>query len=111
MRSWSGRGTGNRRKALQRSIAFAFRLIGSTNYGSWPCSITHGHVARALADKAGFADELSAQRATEIIYTLMSQENYGLLVVEQNWTVPAWSAWVERHLRRELFPAEAGEGG
>ncbi|MGH3721678.1 MAG: hypothetical protein ACRDRI_23095 [Pseudonocardiaceae bacterium] len=86
-------------------------MIGSTNYGSWPCSITHGHVARALADKAGFADELSAQRATEIIYTLMSQENYGLLVVEQNWTVPAWSAWVERHLRRELFPAEAGEGG
>jgi hypothetical protein len=44
------------------------------------------------------------QRATEIFYTLMSEETYGLLVTEHGWTVPDWSGWAQHHLRAELFP-------
>lgn len=69
--------------------------------------VTHGHVASALADKVGFAADTSAQRAVEMIYTLMSHETYRLLVVEHDWTVADWSAWVEYHLRIDLFPRTA----
>lgn len=72
--------------------------------------LTHGQVARVLADKPGFADNLSPRQATEIVYTLMSQETYGLLVVDQGWTVAGWSAWVKRLLRLELFPCESSGG-
>jgi hypothetical protein len=39
MRSWSGRGTGSRRKVLRRFRAFAFRLSGSRNCASWRLSV------------------------------------------------------------------------
>lgn len=69
--------------------------------------VTHGQVAGALSAKQGFSGALSVQQATEIIYTLMSQETYGLMVVEHRWSVSDWSAWVERHLRLEIFPTRS----
>lgn len=65
---------------------------------------THSQVTRALAGKPGFSDALTADAAAEIVYAVVSQETYGLLVVERGWSVAAWSAWVERQLCRELFP-------
>lgn len=57
-----------------------------------------------LARRAGFNQHLPAQRATEIVYTLLSEETYGLLVAEHGWTVPDWSRWARRHIQAELFP-------
>jgi AcrR family transcriptional regulator len=57
-----------------------------------------------LARRAGFNPQLPAERATEIVYTLMSEETYGLLVAEHGWTVPDWSSWARRHIQAELFP-------
>lgn len=73
--------------------------------------ITHTHVARALATKAGFAVGVPVERAAQVIYTVMSQETYGLLVVEHGWGVTEWAGWVHQHLLAELFPAadKAGE--
>ncbi len=65
---------------------------------------THSEVARVLAGKAGFNRDLPVPRAAQVIYTLMSQETYGLLVVEHGWAVPDWAAWVHRHIAVELFP-------
>ncbi|WP_371786550.1 TetR/AcrR family transcriptional regulator [Streptosporangium subroseum] len=65
--------------------------------------VTHGAITRELAAKAGFTPGLSVERATQIVYTLLSQETYGLLVVERGWTVPEWSDWVRRHIQAELF--------
>jgi AcrR family transcriptional regulator len=67
--------------------------------------LTHGTVTGELAARAGFNDRLPVERATEIVYTLLSQETYGLLVVDHGWSVPDWSDWVERHLLTELFPS------
>ena len=57
-----------------------------------------------LAARAGFNQQLTAERATEIVYTLMSEETYGLLVAEHGWTVSDWSGWARRHIQGELFP-------
>lgn len=65
---------------------------------------THSAVARELAGKAGFSDQLTAVQAAEVIYTLMSQETYELLVVERGRADGEWLDWVRRHLREELFP-------
>lgn len=64
---------------------------------------THTRVAHELAAKAGADPGVPVQHAAEIIYTLMSQETYGLLVVENGWSVPAWTRWVYQHLRSELL--------
>jgi len=65
---------------------------------------SHLPVIRELAGRAGFNPQLPVERATEIFYTLMSEETYGLLVAEHGWTVPDWSGWARRHSRAELFP-------
>lgn len=65
---------------------------------------SHATVMRELAGKAGFDKELSVEHATEISYTLMSEETYGLLVAEHGWAVADWSGWARRHIRADLFP-------
>jgi hypothetical protein len=59
-----------------------------------------------LAEKPGFTDRISLQRATEIVATLLSPETYGLLVAGQGWTTPDWADWITRHLIVDLFPAD-----
>ena len=65
---------------------------------------SHLPVMQELASRAGFNPQLPVERATEIFYTLMSEETYGLLVAEHGWSVPDWSGWARRHSRAELFP-------
>jgi AcrR family transcriptional regulator len=66
----------------------------------------HALAVDELAEKAGFTDRLSLQRATEIIAALLSPETYELLVVAQGWTTPDWAEWVAAHLVADLFPAD-----
>ncbi len=65
---------------------------------------THGRIVDELAEKPGFNGQISLQRATDVVYTLVSQETYGLLVGEHGWTVPDWADWVGGSLAAELFP-------
>jgi AcrR family transcriptional regulator len=55
-----------------------------------------------LSGKAGYSG-MPAQQAAEILYAVLSEETYGLLVAEHGWEVRGWSAWVERHVRADLF--------
>lgn len=66
----------------------------------------HASAVDELADKPGFTERISLQRATEIIAALLSPETYGLLVVAQGWTTPDWSDWVSSHLTVDLFPTD-----
>jgi AcrR family transcriptional regulator len=67
----------------------------------------HAEAVDELAEKPGFTDRISLQRATEIVATLLSPETYGLLVVAQGWTTPDWADWIATHLIVDLFPAES----
>jgi AcrR family transcriptional regulator len=66
----------------------------------------HALAVDELAEKPGFTDRVSLQRATEVIAALLSPETYGLLVVAQGWTPPDWVEWVAAHLVADLFPAD-----
>ena len=68
---------------------------------------SHQPVMQELAGRPGFNRQLPVERATDIFYTLMSEETYGLLVAEHGWSVPEWSGWVRHHIRAELFPPAA----
>ena len=59
-----------------------------------------------LASKPGFAPGLSADRAAEIVYTVLSDAVYRLLVLECKWSVDAWKEWTEQTLTAQLFPAQ-----
>ena len=59
-----------------------------------------------LAERPGFTDRISLQRATEVVAALLSPETYGLLVAGHGWTPQDWSDWVTQHLRADLFPAD-----
>lgn len=60
---------------------------------------TQRQVVTALSQKPGFTSELSARQAAQIVFSLMSQETYGSLVVEHGWTMQRWSDWVRRASR------------
>ncbi|HEY0815324.1 MAG TPA: TetR/AcrR family transcriptional regulator [Pseudonocardia sp.] len=64
----------------------------------------HNRAVDELADKPGFTADMSLQRATDVVATLLAPETYSLLVVEQGWTAPDWAEWALRHLVLDLFP-------
>ncbi len=64
----------------------------------------HARAVDELAERPGFTVDMSLQRATDVVVTLLAPETYGLLVVEQGWTAPDWAEWVLRHLVLDLFP-------
>lgn len=56
-----------------------------------------------VAEKSGFTEELSVRRAAQVLYAVLSEETYGLLVVEQGWDVADWSQWVSRTVGADVF--------
>lgn len=68
----------------------------------------HARAVDELAERPGFTEDLSLQRATDVVATLLAPETYGLLVVEQGWTAPDWADWATAHLVRDLFPGRRG---
>ena len=64
----------------------------------------HARAVDELAERPGFTVDMSLQRATDVLATLLAPETYGLLVVEQAWTTPDWAEWALRHLLLDLFP-------
>jgi AcrR family transcriptional regulator len=64
----------------------------------------HAIAVDELAEKPGFTDRISLQRATEIVAAMLAPETYALLVVEHGWPPPEWCDWTARHLALDLFP-------
>ena len=64
----------------------------------------HARAVDELAEHPGFTVDMSLQRATDVLATLLAPETYGLLVVQQGWTTPDWAEWALRHLVADLFP-------
>lgn len=60
-------------------------------------------VMSEVAAKPGFAEDLSVRRAAQVLYAALSEETYGLLVVEQGWDVTDWSQWVSRTVGADIF--------
>jgi AcrR family transcriptional regulator len=60
-------------------------------------------VMAQLAGKAGFRSDLPPQRAAQILYTVVSEETYGLLVAEHGWPMADWSAWAVGAVAAEIL--------
>ena len=65
---------------------------------------TMGAFAHDLAAKRGFAGE-SAAWAGDVLYAVICNELYRLLVIERGWTSDAWRRWVYDSIVIRLFPA------
>jgi AcrR family transcriptional regulator len=65
----------------------------------------HAHAVDELAEKPGFTTQISLQRATEIVSTVLSHETYGLLVGTHGWPPQDWADWAIHHIAVDLFPA------
>jgi AcrR family transcriptional regulator len=57
-----------------------------------------------LAAKAGFSTGLSADRAADILYAVVSDELYRVLVVERHWSIEDWQTWAYESAALRLFP-------
>jgi AcrR family transcriptional regulator len=60
-----------------------------------------------LADKPGFNTELGDERATDIVYGLLSEAVFLLFWRDRGWSVDDWTAWVAATLSSQLFPQPA----
>lgn len=61
-------------------------------------------IAGLLADKPGFATDLNLDQAGNLLYTVLSEEVYGLLIVDCGWTPGAWQSWNVETITALLFP-------
>lgn len=60
-------------------------------------------VAQILSRKAGFDPHLKVKVAADIIYGLVSEDTYGLLVVDCGWRPQDWSLWCAATLAARLY--------
>lgn len=61
-------------------------------------------IAEALGRKPGFAPGLTVDVAADLIYSLVSEDHYGLLVVDRGWSTEEWERWCADILVGVLFP-------
>jgi AcrR family transcriptional regulator len=110
--------------ALRRLIEESARIVGRTYplYAVIRAAAAHPEVAELLARnkqqrhaslvaittsfaaKQGFAAGMAAERAADLLYAVISEETYGLLVVERGWPTSDWKAWCQQALTNSLFP-------
>lgn len=67
-------------------------------------------VAGLLAAKRGFATGLGADEAADVLYAVLSEESYGLLVVDRGWDPARWQRWAEAALVAALCRVSAAWG-
>jgi AcrR family transcriptional regulator len=63
----------------------------------------HRRLADVLADKGGLRSDLSVERASDIIFALLSPEVFVLLTNERGWTPAEWAQWVDASLADTLL--------
>jgi len=61
-------------------------------------------LAESLAAKDGYAAAVPVARAADLLYAVVSDEQYRLLVVERGWPAPQWRDWCSSILTNALFP-------
>jgi AcrR family transcriptional regulator len=57
-------------------------------------AIAHRALAQLLADKGALRPDLSVDRATDVIFALISPELYLLLTTQCGWTPEQWQRWI-----------------
>jgi AcrR family transcriptional regulator len=61
--------------------------------------------AGAVAAAGWLTDERQGRRFADVLYAVLSEECYRLLVEERGWTATAWQSWVAELLCRHLTDA------
>ena len=57
-----------------------------------------------LAEKPGFNAEMGEERASDLVYGLLSEAVYLLFCGDRGWAVESWADWVAATLSSQLFP-------
>lgn len=60
-------------------------------------------VVAAISTRVGFNGELSVEDAHAILYTVLSEDSYLLMVREHGWTRNRWLGWVTDTCLRQFF--------
>jgi AcrR family transcriptional regulator len=64
-------------------------------------------VVEAIASRPGFDPALPVADAHGILYSLVSEDGYLLLVTEHGWTPERWAEWVVQTCMSQFFPDAA----
>jgi AcrR family transcriptional regulator len=62
-------------------------------------------LAEAFVAKPGFARDVPADRAADLLYALGTEDSYLLFVLDRGWTADAWQEWVLETLTAQLLLA------
>jgi AcrR family transcriptional regulator len=72
------------------------------HYETDPRFIVQSTAANAMMTKPGARADVSASRAADVLYGILSTELYLLLVRERGWSVADWEHWAFETLRVQL---------
>lgn len=64
----------------------------------------HRQVIEALAQREGFSEDLSLEDALTVLYTVVSEDTYVLMVHECGWSSERWRTWVFATCLTQFFP-------
>ena len=65
-----------------------------------------GQTVAIVDHLGGLRPGLTADRATEVVWTLISPEVYSLLVVRRGWSIEEWTRWLATSMRAQLLRGE-----
>lgn len=68
-----------------------------------------GRFVARLADGGALRAGMSAEQATDVLWTLCSLAIYDLLVIERGWTPDRYEAWLAAALEREILAEPSSE--
>jgi len=60
--------------------------------------------ARILVDAGVITSDAQHSHFADVLYAVLSEESYALLVGERGWTASEWQSWVERVILQALHP-------
>jgi AcrR family transcriptional regulator len=62
-------------------------------------------IVGVLTSREGFNAELSVEDALTVIYAVISEDSYLLMVIERGWSADRWQSWSTETCLSQLFPA------
>lgn len=78
--------------------------------GEDPRLVVHATAAKALMDKPGAREDVTAEHAADLLFGLLSPELYLVLVRDRGWSPETWERWAGQTLHAQLC-VSGGDSG
>jgi AcrR family transcriptional regulator len=89
-------------KVVATAVAMDPEVAALWQYDEDPRYVVHGAAAKSLIAKPGAREDVSPERATDVLFGLLSPELYLLFARDRGWSPDQWEQWTYDLLHAQL---------